>query len=59
MVATLGGFIGRKGDGEPGAQTLWIGLAHLEGITAMYKIMTSKDVPHLKKHVVSSNPEYG
>jgi hypothetical protein len=59
MVATLGGFIGRKGDGEPGAQSLWIGLAHLEGATAMYKIMIQKDVPHLKKHIVSSNPEYG
>lgn len=59
MVATLGGFIGRKKDGEPGAQSLWIGLAHLEGITAMYKIMTQKDVPHLKKRAVSSNPEYG
>lgn len=59
MVATLGGFIGRKGDGEPGAQSLWIGLAHLEGATAMYKIMTQKDVPYLKNHIVSSNPEYG
>jgi hypothetical protein len=25
-VATLGGFLGRKGDGEPGAQPLWLGL---------------------------------
>ena len=26
MVAGLGGFLGRKGDGEPGTQTLWLGL---------------------------------
>ena len=25
-VACLGGFLNRKGDGFPGAQTLWIGL---------------------------------
>lgn len=26
MIATLGGFLGRKGDGEPGVKTLWWGL---------------------------------
>ena len=26
MVASLGGFLNRKGDGHPGAQTIWIGL---------------------------------
>ena len=26
MIAQLGGFLGRKGDGEPGAKTLWLGL---------------------------------
>jgi hypothetical protein len=26
MIATIGGFLGRKGDGEPGPQTIWIGL---------------------------------
>jgi hypothetical protein len=26
MIASLGGFLGRKGDGEPGAKTLWIGM---------------------------------
>ena len=25
-IAMLGGFLGRKSDGEPGAKTLWIGL---------------------------------
>lgn len=26
LIATLGGFLGRKGDGEPGVKTLWLGL---------------------------------
>jgi hypothetical protein len=39
MVATLGGFLGRKGDGEPGTQTLWLGLQHLDVITAMWRIL--------------------
>lgn len=26
IIASLGGFLARKGDGEPGPQTLWIGL---------------------------------
>jgi hypothetical protein len=28
-IATLGGFMGRKGDGEPGVKTLWQGLHQL------------------------------
>jgi hypothetical protein len=26
LIASLGGFLGRKSDGAPGAKTLWIGL---------------------------------
>jgi hypothetical protein len=26
LIACLGGFLGRKGDGEPGAKTIWLGL---------------------------------
>jgi hypothetical protein len=26
LVASLGGFPGRKSDGEPGAKTVWIGM---------------------------------
>jgi len=39
-VATLGGFLGRKGDGEPGTQTLWLGLQRLDDIVAMWLAMT-------------------
>lgn len=47
MVASLGGFLGRKSDGEPGTQTLWLGLQRLDDITEMWKITTSKLAPHL------------
>ena len=26
MIARLGGFLARKGDGDPGPKALWIGL---------------------------------
>lgn len=26
LIAQLGGFLARKGDGEPGAKTLWLGM---------------------------------
>ena len=47
MVASLGGFLGRKCDGEPGTQTLWLGLQRLEDITEMWKISMSVLAPHL------------
>jgi hypothetical protein len=33
MIAMLGGFLGRKGDGQPGLKTVWQGLARLSDIT--------------------------
>jgi len=47
MVASLGGFLGRKCDGEPGTQTLWLGLQRLDDLTEMWKITISKLAPHL------------
>ena len=58
MVGSLGGHLGRKSDGEPGAQSLWTGLQRLDDMTEMYKVL-SVNVPHRKKPSVSSNPEYG
>ena len=29
MIAALGGFLGRKGDGEPGVKAVWKGLGRL------------------------------
>jgi hypothetical protein len=41
MVAGLGGFLGRKSDGNPGTQTLWLGLQRLDDIAAAFEIFTS------------------
>jgi hypothetical protein len=38
-IAQLGGFQGRKRDGEPGVTVLWKGFQHLVDVTAMYRIM--------------------
>lgn len=38
MVAQLGGFLGRKGDKEPGSITLWRGLQRLHDLVAGYKL---------------------
>lgn len=54
MVASLGGFLGRKGDGEPGTKTLWLGLQRLDDITAMWKFMVSKLSPQWLEPVSSS-----
>jgi hypothetical protein len=40
-IARLGGFLGRRGDGEPGPTVLWRGLQRLYDHTAMYRLMTS------------------
>ena len=39
MVAKLGGFIGRKRDGEPGTEVLWRGFNVLYAITAMWSLL--------------------
>ena len=38
MVAQLGGFLGRTGDGDPGATALWRGLNRLTDITETFAI---------------------
>jgi hypothetical protein len=39
MVASLGGFLGRKCDGEPGTKSLWLGIQRLDDLTGMWKIL--------------------
>ena len=56
MVASLGGFLGRKADGEPGTQTMWLGLQRLDDLAAMYLVMRSPASP---VPPVSSNRDYG
>ncbi|BAC88087.1 IS4-like element ISGvi2 family transposase [Gloeobacter violaceus] len=40
-IAQLGGFVGRKGDGEPGVKTLWRGWQRLEDLAAGWLIARS------------------
>lgn len=46
MVAGMGGHLKRKGDGFPGTQTIWRGLAKLYGASEMYAILTKQFYPH-------------
>jgi hypothetical protein len=39
MIATLGGFLGRKSDGEPGVKTIWRGLRRLHDIAATWQLL--------------------
>lgn len=41
MIAKLGGFLGRKSDGEPGTQTLWRGLERLFDMTSLWCVMAN------------------
>ena len=54
LVASLGGFLGRKGDGNPGTQTLWLGLQRLDDITETYKVFA-----HLAHSPPVSSQRYG
>jgi hypothetical protein len=55
-IAQLGGFLGRKGDGEPGVKTIWRGLRRLEDIAQTWKIFYPSSSPpvnddYVKKYV--------
>ncbi|SFF06045.1 Transposase Tn5 dimerisation domain-containing protein [Paenibacillus algorifonticola] len=39
-LAKLGGFLGRKGDGEPGAKVIWKGLNQLHTVLKHYKYLS-------------------
>jgi hypothetical protein len=55
MVASLGGFLGRKSDGEPGTQTLWLGLQRLDDIVGAWEVFSQIFL----SPTVSSNRTYG
>ncbi len=60
MVATLGGFLGRNGDGAPGTKSLWLGLQRLDDLSSMWKLLTPRPNSHpCSSPLVSSNPGYG
>lgn len=41
MIAGLGGFMGRKGDGAPGVKVLWRGMRRLDDIAEAYRFFLS------------------
>lgn len=45
QIAMLGGFLGRRSDGEPGVKTLWLGFARVtdfvEGVEHMRRLQDS------------------
>jgi len=45
LVAKLGGFLARKGDGEPGVKTIWQGLQRVMDFAA--GIRYAREVDHL------------
>jgi len=60
MVASLGGFLGRKGDGDPGTKSLWLGIQRLDDLSSMWKLLTTtSNSCSSSSPLVSSNPGYG
>jgi hypothetical protein len=45
LVARLGGHLGRKSDGQPGAEVLWRGLQRMDDITFAYSIFAPPTQP--------------
>jgi hypothetical protein len=45
QIARLGGFLARKGDGEPGVKTIWRGLRRLEDLVVGYRLSHKKRGP--------------
>lgn len=43
LVGRLGGYIGRKGDGEPGVKSLWIGLQRLNDFMIAWQVLRDAD----------------
>ena len=40
-IARLGGFLGRKNDGEPGVKTLWLGLQRVHDMASIWQLLAS------------------
>lgn len=43
LIATLGGFLARKGDGEPGVKTIWTGIQRVMDAAATIQALRSED----------------
>jgi len=55
-VATLGGFLGRKSDGQPGTKSIWLGFQHMDDLKEMWLFMAMTYAPHLLSPPVSRTP---
>jgi hypothetical protein len=58
MVSSLGGFLGRKCDGEPGTKSLWLGLQRLDDLAGMWTVMVNH-IQSKPNPTLSRNPTYG
>ena len=54
LVARLGGFLGRKCDGQPGTKSMWLGLQRLDDLTEMWRTLKSLDRTALLSLIDSS-----
>jgi hypothetical protein len=45
LLARLGGFLGRRGDGEPGVQTLWRGVRRLHDLETTWQLLHPPQPP--------------
>jgi len=43
LVAQLGGFLGRKSDGQPGTKSMWLGLQRSDDIAEMWRALKALD----------------
>jgi len=59
MIGSLGGYLGRNGDGEPGTKSLWLGIQRLDDLSSIWKLLTATTHPPSSPSLVSSNPGYG
>src|SRR6266850_2485443 len=55
MLASLGGFLGRKTDGEPGTKAIWLGQQRLDDFKLAWKLL----IPHLRPPPVPGAYSYG
>ena len=52
LIARLGGFLGRRGDGAPGVKTLWRGWRRLEDIAATWLVARGAAPPQAHDELV-------
>ena len=47
QIARLGGFLARKGDGEPGVKTIWRGLRRLDDVVTGFRLSCHDPAPRI------------